>query len=153
MSRGYGAVGFVMAEQPRSMQFYWSQVRHPFNNSLYLTGRFGKIFGDLEVKMLAHAYGRAEPQVQELRKAAGIYLRELRERKGLSQRALANLVGAEYYTLISQLETGRGRVPQDRYEDWANALDVDIRSFVKKLLSFYDPITYRILFGSEPGHE
>jgi hypothetical protein len=61
------------------------------------------------------------------------------------------LVGAEYYTFISQLETGRGRVPPDRYRVWASALQVDPKLFVKQLLSYYDPITYGILFGDQEG--
>ena len=99
--------------------------------------------------MYTHAQRRADPDVQELRKAAGAWLRSLRERKGLSQRDLASQVGAEYYTFISQLETGRGRVPHDRYETWAMALEVNPRYFVKTLLSYYDPVTYRILFECE----
>ncbi len=99
--------------------------------------------------MYTHAQRRADPNVQELRKAAGAWLRTLRERKGLSQRDLAGQVGAEYYTFISQLETGRGRIPPDRYQSWAKALDIDPRSFVKTLLSYYDPVTYRVLFEDE----
>jgi transcriptional regulator with XRE-family HTH domain len=99
--------------------------------------------------MYSHPQRRTDPDVQELRRAAGAWLRELREKRQLSQRELAHMVGAEYYTFISQLETGRGRVPQDRYEQWARALDVDIREFVKRLLGFYDPVTYRILFGDD----
>lgn len=90
---------------------------------------------------------RSEPDVQELRRAGGQWLRELRERRGLSQRQLAKLVGAEYYTFISQLETGRGRVPPDRYRIWATALGVDAAAFVRELLRFYDPVTFEILFG------
>lgn len=97
--------------------------------------------------MYTHAQRLSDPDVQELRRSAGVWLRGLRESRGLSQRDLASQVGAEYYTFISQLETGRGRVPPDRYEAWARALDVDVRSFVKTLLSYYDPITYRVLFG------
>jgi hypothetical protein len=41
--------------------------------------------------------------VLELRRQAGRWLRELREARGLSQRRLADRVGAEYYTFISQL--------------------------------------------------
>lgn len=92
---------------------------------------------------------RSDPDVQELRRAGGIWLRGLREKCGLSQRDLARLVGAEYYTFISQLETGRGRVPPDRYRVWASALQVDPKLFVKQLLSYYDPITYGILFGDQ----
>jgi transcriptional regulator with XRE-family HTH domain len=99
--------------------------------------------------MYSHPQRRADPDVQELRKAAGAWLRGLRESRGLSQRDLAALVGAEYYTFVSQLETGRGRVPQDRYEQWAKALGMDTREFVKKLLGYYDPVTYRILYSSD----
>lgn len=92
---------------------------------------------------------RSDPDVQELRRAGGTWLRGLREKCGLSQRELARLVGAEYYTFISQLETGRGRVPPDRYRVWASALQVDPKLFVKQLLSYYDPITFGILFGDQ----
>ena len=54
-------------------------------------------------------------QLRRLRKEAGRWLRELREKRGLSQRELADKVGAEIYTLIAQLEHGRGRIPPDRY--------------------------------------
>jgi transcriptional regulator with XRE-family HTH domain len=99
--------------------------------------------------MYGTAQRRSDPDVQELRRAGGRWLRDLRERKGLSQRELAHLVGAEYYTFISQLETGRGRVPPDRYRVWAEALSVRPRDFVRQLLHFYDPVTYDILFESQ----
>lgn len=82
-----------------------------------------------------------------LRREAGHWLKELREARGISQRQLAARVGVEYYTFISQLESGRGRIPPDRYLDWARALDVSPRDFVGKLMRFYDPVTYGILFG------
>jgi transcriptional regulator with XRE-family HTH domain len=83
---------------------------------------------------------------QELRREGGRWLRQCRENAGLSQRQLAQLVGAEYYTFISQLETGRGRVPPDRYYDWAKALNIQPREFVQNILRFYDPVTFEILF-------
>ena len=64
-------------------------------------------------------------EAQLLRKEAGRWLRELREKRGLSQRELADKVGAEVYTLISQLEDGRGRIPPDRYLVWAEALEIE----------------------------
>lgn len=44
---------------------------------------------------------------------------------GGSLRELAKRVDASYYTFISQLETGRGRIPPDRYQVQAQALDID----------------------------
>ncbi|WP_407519079.1 helix-turn-helix domain-containing protein [Methylobacterium oryzisoli] len=103
--------------------------------------------------MYAHHQRLDSEEVQELRREGGRYLKELREARGLSQRQLAALVGTEYYTFISQLETGRGRIPPDRYRAWAEALDIDVRQFVQTLMRFYDPLTYDILFGPERGGE
>jgi transcriptional regulator with XRE-family HTH domain len=97
----------------------------------------------------SHPQQGAGPDAQKLRRAAGRWLKRLRERRQLSQRQLAALVNVEYYTFISQIEAGRGRIPPDRYEQWAEALDVPVIGFVKTLLGFYDPVTHRILFGHE----
>ena len=88
-------------------------------------------------------------EVLELRREAGRWLKELREKKGLSQRAMAERVGVDYYTLISQIEAGRGRIPPDRYSAWAEALGVDPRFLVRTLLRYYDPVTYRLLFEND----
>jgi transcriptional regulator with XRE-family HTH domain len=90
---------------------------------------------------------------KELRIQAGRWLRALRENRGLSQRELAQKVGAEYYTLISQLEHGRGRISPDDYLVWAGALGVDEREFVLRLMFHYDPLTHGILFGQPPRHK
>ena len=97
--------------------------------------------------MYTNPQHRSDPQVHELRREAGVWLKELRERRGMSQRQLASKLGAEYYTFISQLETGRGRIPPDRYREWAEALGVEPAEFVKTLMQYYDPVTYEILFG------
>ncbi len=97
--------------------------------------------------MYTHSQLRSDVGVQELRRTAGLWLKELREKRGLSQRQLAKLVGAEYYTFISQLETGRGRIPPDRYREWAGALQVEPAEFVRTLMKYYDPVTHGILFS------
>jgi transcriptional regulator with XRE-family HTH domain len=85
--------------------------------------------------------------VLALRQQAGRWLRELREARGLSQRGLADRVGADYYTFISQIEAGRGRIPPDRYAVWASALGLDPKIFVRTLMRYYDPVTYEIVFA------
>ena len=90
--------------------------------------------------MYVHQQRLGSEEVQELRREGGRFLKDLREKRGAQ-------VGAEYYTFISQLETGRGRVPPDRYKIWAEALGVDAKDFVKSLMRFYDPLTFEILFG------
>lgn len=86
---------------------------------------------------------------QELRIEAGVWLKEMRETAGLSQRVMARMLGLEYYTFISQVENGRGRIPPNRYRDWARALNVDEKLFAKMLLKFYEPVIYAILFEEE----
>lgn len=87
-----------------------------------------------------------ESEALGLRRQAGRWLKQKREERNLSQRQLADLLGFEYYTFVSQLETGRGRIPPERYVDWAKALDMDPRDFVYVLMRYYDPITFAILF-------
>lgn len=98
--------------------------------------------------MYTNAQHRSDPKVQELRREAGLWLKQLRERRGLSQRQLASRLGSDYYTFISQLETGRGRIPPDRYRQWAEVLGVEPAEFVKTLMQYYDPVTYGILFSN-----
>lgn len=83
------------------------------------------------------------------RREGGLWLREMREKAGLSQRELAAAVGADYYSFVSQLESGKGRVPVAQVELWARALKVPRSVFARGLLKHYDPITYDMLFGDE----
>lgn len=94
-------------------------------------------------------YNQGESYALQLRREAGRWLKDKREEKKLSQRQLADLLGFEYYTFVSQLETGRGRIPPERYVDWANALGIEPRVFVKTLMRYYDSITFNILFSDE----
>jgi len=96
--------------------------------------------------MYSNPQKTSSDEVIELRHKAGQWLKKLREAQGLSQRQLAAAVGVEYYTFISQLETGRGRIPTDRCLLWAKALDVKPKHFVQTLMRYYDPVTYEILF-------
>ncbi len=75
------------------------------------------------------------------------------EQAGLSQRELAMAVGADYYSFVSQLESGRGRVPVAQVELWAKALKVRRSEFAKGLLKYYDPLTYDMLFNDGEASE
>jgi len=89
---------------------------------------------------------KAEPRSKQLRKQAGAWLKYLRARAGLSQIQLADILGFKYYTFISQVENGFGRVPVESMEAWAKALGAEPQPFAKQLLSFYEPELYRLLF-------
>jgi len=89
---------------------------------------------------------KVEPQAKKLRKQAGTWLKELRARAGLSQIELAEVLGFKYYTFISQVENGFGRVPTESLEAWARALGVEPSVFARELLLYYDPELHRLLF-------
>ena len=91
-------------------------------------------------------FAKSAPDSKRLRKEAGSWLKELRGRAGLSQIELAELLGLKYYTFISQVENGFGRVPTESMEAWAVALKTDPSEFASKLVSYYDPELYRLLF-------
>lgn len=97
--------------------------------------------------MLASQHKASPEHSKQQRLALGAWLRELREAQGLSQRDLSDALGLEYYTFISQLENGRGKIPSGRYTDWSIALGQDPKVFVRKLLMHYDPETYNVLFS------
>lgn len=88
------------------------------------------------------------PDGGTLRQQGGAWLRHLREAQGLSQRQLAERVGLDYYTFVSQIESGRGRIPAERYLQWATALAIEPRTFVKSVLKYYEPTTFAILFSA-----
>jgi transcriptional regulator with XRE-family HTH domain len=87
-----------------------------------------------------------EVDAKVLRKQAGAWLKELRANAGLSQMQLAEKLDFKYYTFISQIENGFGRLPTESMEAWARALGVNPSHFAKKLISFYEPELYRLLF-------
>jgi transcriptional regulator with XRE-family HTH domain len=84
-----------------------------------------------------------------LRKQAGLWIRGLRSDAGLTQLELAKRVGQAWYTYISQIECGSNRVPKADYDKWAAALNQDPSEFAKTCMSFYDPETYKAIFGAE----
>lgn len=96
--------------------------------------------------MLAETNRVSPEESKEHRATLGQWLKSLREAQGLSQRDLADRLELDYYTFISQLENGRGKIPSYRYGEWAAALNQEPRQFVRVLLRYYEPVTYSILF-------
>lgn len=65
---------------------------------------------------------------------------------GLTQSELAKRLGLEYYTFISQIETGLSRVPPELLEQYAHALGVDATELARNPVAFYDPHMHAVLF-------
>jgi len=95
-------------------------------------------------------FANATVEAKQLRKAAGSWLKEMRKAVGISQIQLADKLGLKYYTFISQVENGFGRVPSESMRAWALALGVAPGAFARQLLSFYDPELHRLLFEDNP---
>jgi transcriptional regulator with XRE-family HTH domain len=89
----------------------------------------------------------AGEDLRDLRREGGRLLKRLREARGLSQRELCALVRGGTYTFISQLETGRGRIPPEKLRIWAEALGLTASNLAKLLLPYYDPEVYAILYS------
>ncbi len=88
----------------------------------------------------------AAPEAKQQRKLAGGWLKQLRAAAGLSQIQLADRLGLKYYTFVSQVENGFGRVPTESMEAWARALGIQPQAFARRLVGYYDPELHRLLF-------
>jgi transcriptional regulator with XRE-family HTH domain len=87
-------------------------------------------------------------QTKVLRQEAGRWLKAARERAGLTQAQLSDEVGLRYYTFVSQVESGVGRLPIETQAAWAKALHLDEAEFARTLLAYYEPELHRLLFGN-----
>ena len=86
-----------------------------------------------------------------LRQEAGRWLKAARERAGLTQAELAERVGLRYYTFVSQVESGLGRVPIETQGAWADAVGLNPAEFARTLLRYYEPELHRLLFDTTPS--
>lgn len=84
-----------------------------------------------------------------LRQQAGRWLKQAREAAGLTQAELAERVGLRYYTFVSQVESGLGRLPIETQGAWALALGLEPQAFARTLLAWYEPELHRLLFGED----
>lgn len=95
--------------------------------------------------MTYNAYDASSREARMLRADAGDYIKRLRIEAELTQRQLSEILGLEYYTFVSQLECGQGRLPPKLWVATANALGQDPKEFSLKMLSFYDPYAHQAI--------
>lgn len=95
---------------------------------------------------LAIKSNRTNEKFRRGRESAGHLIKRLRCRLGLKQKDIAAKIGVEYYSFISQIETGTSRVPTELMGKMAEALEVDPQQLARTLLKHYDPTLYRWLF-------
>ena len=92
---------------------------------------------------------------KELRRKLGAWLKNQREAAGLTQADLADQLGLRYYSFVSQVENGAGRIPQDLYRPWALALGSKTDEFAFNVLMYLEPGLYSLLnhFHSRAVHK
>ena len=84
------------------------------------------------------------------RQEFGRILASLRHAAQLTQHDLAKLVGQKYFTMISQAEGGRVRVPPSDTELWARVLGVDTQAFAKECVRYYETDDYfKAIYGKD----
>lgn len=83
------------------------------------------------------------------RRKAGVYLKQCREVVGLTQREIAAKCGFEYYTFVSQLEGGHGRLPVDHWETYAKAVGQDPQDFATRLFECYEPVISKLVLSKK----
>ena len=76
----------------------------------------------------------------------GAAVKAARERLGMTQKDLANELGVEYYTMISQIERGYMSIPASLWVPLAIALHFDRRHWVVECLYEIQPLMYEALF-------
>lgn len=77
----------------------------------------------------------------------GQQIKAAREAEGYTQKALADAIGLDYYTMISQMELGYVTVPVTLWVPLANTLKLDRSDFILRCILAYQPDLYDALFG------
>jgi transcriptional regulator with XRE-family HTH domain len=136
----------VMAVDPRK------QVDAPRSRLLGQAGNRNRQKPN-EIKELADcAYDPAREE--QARKAAGRWLKACRVAAGLSLGEMLKRLPGGTRALISNWESGFGRMTPAYYEPWSRAVGLPPRFVAQTLLGFYMPFLYEPLFGerfSAPG--
>lgn len=83
----------------------------------------------------------------ETRKAAGRWLKACRIDAGLSLGEMLKQLPGGTRPLISNWESGAGRMTPAYYEPWSRAVGLPPRFVAQTLLGFYMPFLYEPLFG------
>lgn len=95
--------------------------------------------------MAFNTYDASSKEARILRAEAGDYIKRLRIDKQLTQKQVSNELGLDYYTFISQLECGQGRLPPKMWVSMAKILGQDPKEFSLTMLSFYDPYAHQAI--------
>jgi transcriptional regulator with XRE-family HTH domain len=77
----------------------------------------------------------------------GAMLKQARTDADFTQKALADALGLEYYTMVSQMELGYISIPASLWVPLAQTLHIDQTEWVTRCLVEYQPDLFYALFG------
>lgn len=83
---------------------------------------------------------------QKNQETLGSRLKSYRTREGFTQKALADALGIEYYTMISQMELGYISIPPSFWGPIADTLKIDRATWILDCLYETNPEIYNALF-------
>lgn len=92
------------------------------------------------------SWKRVTPEHKRGRAALGKYLKRKRTDAGLTQNDLGKLLGFDYYTFVSQVETGSAALPEDCIAAWADALGIDAPELAKRVIAHLHPDLFAALY-------
>lgn len=88
----------------------------------------------------------SETRKQRNKDSLGSILKDRRVAEGYTQKALADALGLEYYTMISQMELGYISIPASIWLPIARVLRMETSDWVLRCLKEYLPEVYAALF-------
>lgn len=91
----------------------------------------------------------SDKRIRKNKEGLGNVLKDARTNEGYTQKALAEALGVEYYTMISQMELGYISIPAALWLPIARTLKMDVEKWVLQCLREYQPEVLEALFGSK----
>ncbi len=95
----------------------------------------------------------SEKRKEKNRNNLGRRLKDARKSQGYTQKALADALGIEYYTVISQMELGYMSIPASLWGPIADVLGMDRTEWIVMCLNEYSPEVYSSLFQNRSRNE
>ncbi len=86
---------------------------------------------------------------QRNQKTLGSALKDARVEAGFTQKALADALGIEYYTMISQMELGYISIPPSLWSPIADKLKLPRAKWVLQCLREVQPEVFVAMFGNK----
>jgi DNA-binding XRE family transcriptional regulator len=89
-------------------------------------------------------------RIRSNRDTLGTRVRDARTQKGITQRELAELIGVQYSSMISQIELGYISLPASLWIPVSETLSLNRCDWILDCLSEIQPQIFRCIFGGHP---